>query len=212
MAAADPWVHARTHLRADNMMRLISVANILPKGLYVENAVRVSSGPRPQRRVGAVPSAAAPASQRSPRRRAPCIPQGPLPLPQAPGPFKGRLPHAPAGAPPYTRALVQVAKRELALECDYRHEAAAQARFRELVLADPSLAPHFNVPAVVPELCTGSVLTTHWVPGVHIDQVRCGAVRCGAGPRGAASLASWPLCAAKLRTPEGRWPLQQKVQ
>lgn len=25
----------------DNLMRLISVANILPKGLYVENAVKV---------------------------------------------------------------------------------------------------------------------------------------------------------------------------
>lgn len=99
-----PGVAKSIEADVDNMMRLIRVANILPKGLYVENAVRV-------------------------------------------------------------------AKRELALECDYRHEAVAQARFRELVLADPSLAPHFNVPAVVPELCTGSVLTTHWVPGVHIDQV-----------------------------------------
>ncbi len=30
---------------ADNLMRLISIANILPKGLYVENAVKVSHQP-----------------------------------------------------------------------------------------------------------------------------------------------------------------------
>ncbi len=33
---------------ADNLMRLISVANILPKGLYVENAVKVREGGREQ--------------------------------------------------------------------------------------------------------------------------------------------------------------------
>eukprot|EP00967_Tisochrysis_lutea_P099139 scaffold147049_cov20-Tisochrysis_lutea.AAC.2 len=39
-----------------------------------------------------------------------------------------------------TRAPVQVAKRELALECDYSWEAASQARFKQLVEADKSLA------------------------------------------------------------------------
>jgi aarF domain-containing kinase len=28
----------------DNLMRLISIANILPKGMYVENAVKVRGG------------------------------------------------------------------------------------------------------------------------------------------------------------------------
>lgn len=87
----------------DNLMRLIKVANILPKGLYAEEAARV-------------------------------------------------------------------AKKELALECDYRWEAAAQRRFAALIGGDPQLAPHFNVPAVIPDLCSGAVLTTEWVPGVHIDK------------------------------------------
>ena len=85
-------------------MRLIRVANLLPRGLYVENAVAV-------------------------------------------------------------------AKKELALECDYTYEAAAQARFAQLVAEDPFCAQHFRVPAVVPELSSRRILTSEWAPGIHIDRV-----------------------------------------
>eukprot|EP00878_Enallax_costatus_P015605 GHUV01016345.1.p1 GENE.GHUV01016345.1~~GHUV01016345.1.p1 ORF type:complete len:333 (+),score=72.48 GHUV01016345.1:401-1399(+) len=88
----------------DNLMRLINIANILPKGLYVENAVRV-------------------------------------------------------------------AKRELALECDYTYEAAAQQKFRQLVQNDKHLSQVFYVPEVIPELSGKQVLTTEWVNGVAIDKV-----------------------------------------
>ncbi len=64
----------------------------------------------------------------------------------------------------------QVAKRELALECDYSYEARCQAKFRELVMADTDFALHVRVPDVVPELCTPRLLITEWVPGVHIDK------------------------------------------
>lgn len=85
-------------------MRLIRVANLLPKGMYVENAVTV-------------------------------------------------------------------AKRELAMECDYRYEASAQERFARLVREDPECNTIFHVPDVVRELSAEKVLTTHRVHGVHIDAV-----------------------------------------
>lgn len=68
----------------------------------------------------------------------------------------------------------QVAKRELALECDYSYEARCQAKFRELVMADTDFALHVRVPDVVTELCTPRLLTTEWVPGVHIDKASIG--------------------------------------
>ena len=70
------------------------------------------------------------------------------------------------------RALKQVAKRELALECDYSYEARCQAQFRQLVAADPELRESVSVPDVVAELSTPRLLTTEWVPGAHIDKVR----------------------------------------
>ena len=66
--------------------------------------------------------------------------------------------------------MLQVAKRELALECDYSYEARSQKKFRELVMADTDFALHVRVPDVVSELCTPRLLTTEWVPGVHIDK------------------------------------------
>ena len=65
----------------------------------------------------------------------------------------------------------QVAKRELALECDYAYEARCQAQFRALVRGDPDLRDVVSVPDVVGELCTAHLLTTEWVPGAHIDKV-----------------------------------------
>lgn len=99
-----PGVARSIESDVDNLMRLIRVANILPKGLYVENAVKV-------------------------------------------------------------------AKRELRMECDYRYELQSQQRFKALIASDPLLSQHFHVPDVIPELSTEQVLTSEWVPGVHIDKV-----------------------------------------
>ena len=68
----------------------------------------------------------------------------------------------------------QVAKRELALECDYRWELASQQRFKALVSEDTELQQYVHVPAAVPELSTRSIMTSEWVQGVPIDKVRGG--------------------------------------
>ncbi len=104
MKVQYPGVAKSIESDVDNLMRLISVANLLPRGLYVENAVAV-------------------------------------------------------------------AKKELALECDYYYEAAAQARFADLVASDPYCSQNFRVPAVVPELSSQRVLASEWAPGIHIDKV-----------------------------------------
>lgn len=67
--------------------------------------------------------------------------------------------------------LTRVAKAELALECDYEYEAASQARYAACLAGEPDLASRFRVPAVVPGLSSRAVLTSEWVPGVHIDAV-----------------------------------------
>ncbi|KAG5176572.1 protein required for ubiquinone biosynthesis and for respiratory growth [Tribonema minus] len=71
----------------------------------------------------------------------------------------------------FVEEIVEVAREELKLECDYTLEAANQERFRALVQQDPELSKHVSVPAVVHELVTPQVLTTHMVRGVHIDRV-----------------------------------------
>ena len=68
---------------------------------------------------------------------------------------------------------MQVAKKELSLECDYAHEARCQQRFKGLVAAHPDLRDHVNVPDVIPALSSRSVLASEFVPGAHIDKVRC---------------------------------------
>ena len=40
-------------------------------------------------------------------------------------------------------------------------------------MADTDFALHVHVPDVVSELCTPRLLTTEWVPGVHIDKASC---------------------------------------
>lgn len=80
--------------------------------------------------------------------------------------------------------VTQVAKRELAIECDYENELECQERFGRLINNDPTLSPHFHVPAVIPELSSARVLASEWVPGVHIDRVR---------------LSCWPKWAAVLQ-------------
>jgi len=104
MKVQYPGVAKSIESDVDNLMRLISVANLLPRGLYVEQAVKV-------------------------------------------------------------------AKKELALECDYYYEAAAQARFADLVASDSYCVQNFRVPAVVPELSSQRVLASEWAPGIHIDKV-----------------------------------------
>ncbi|KAG2446128.1 hypothetical protein HXX76_000725 [Chlamydomonas incerta] len=99
-----PGVARSIESDVDNLMRLIAVANVLPRGMYVENAVKV-------------------------------------------------------------------AKRELALECDYTYELACQQRFRRLFATDPALGRAFHVPDVVPELSSARILTSEWVKGVPIDRV-----------------------------------------
>lgn len=65
----------------------------------------------------------------------------------------------------------QVAKKELKLECDYVYEARCQTKFVELIEEDADFQAIMHVPKVIPELCSHSVLTSEWVPGVHIDKV-----------------------------------------
>lgn len=67
----------------------------------------------------------------------------------------------------YLDSVLQVARKELKLECDYGYEAACQTRFRELMADDNN----FIVPEVFTELSAGTVLTSEFVPGIPIDQV-----------------------------------------
>ncbi|XP_012499860.1 PREDICTED: atypical kinase ADCK3, mitochondrial [Propithecus coquereli] len=62
--------------------------------------------------------------------------------------------------------LIDVLKRELALECDYQREAACAKKFRELLKDHP----FFYVPEIVDELCSPHVLTTELVSGFPLDQ------------------------------------------
>uniref|UniRef100_A0A8D0AB14 Atypical kinase COQ8A, mitochondrial n=1 Tax=Sander lucioperca TaxID=283035 RepID=A0A8D0AB14_SANLU len=62
--------------------------------------------------------------------------------------------------------LIDVMRRELALECDYIREAQCAKKFRELLKDHP----FFYVPEVIEELCSSHVLTTELVPGFPLDQ------------------------------------------
>ncbi|KAM6219602.1 atypical kinase COQ8A, mitochondrial [Rhynchocyon petersi] len=62
--------------------------------------------------------------------------------------------------------LIDVLRRELALECDYQREAACAKKFRELLRDHP----FFYVPEIVDELCSPRVLTTELVSGFPLDQ------------------------------------------
>ena len=70
-------------------------------------------------------------------------------------------------APPglYLDRIIDVAREELAEECDYVLEAGYQSRFGSLLADDPE----FVVPEVVQDLSTANVLTSTWVDGVPID-------------------------------------------
>ncbi|KAG7232473.1 hypothetical protein INR49_008821 [Caranx melampygus] len=62
--------------------------------------------------------------------------------------------------------LIDVMRKELALECDYIREAQCAKKFRELLKDHP----FFYVPEVIEELSSNHVLTTELVPGFPLDQ------------------------------------------
>lgn len=62
--------------------------------------------------------------------------------------------------------LIDVMRRELALECDYVREAQCARTFKELLKDQP----FFYVPDVIDELSGKHVLTTELVPGFPLDQ------------------------------------------
>ncbi|XP_068564994.1 atypical kinase COQ8A, mitochondrial isoform X2 [Cebidichthys violaceus] len=62
--------------------------------------------------------------------------------------------------------LIDVMRKELALECDYIREAQCAKKFKELLKDHP----FFHVPEVIEELCGSHVLTTELVPGFPLDQ------------------------------------------
>uniref|UniRef100_A0A8C5PJV3 Atypical kinase COQ8A, mitochondrial n=1 Tax=Leptobrachium leishanense TaxID=445787 RepID=A0A8C5PJV3_9ANUR len=62
--------------------------------------------------------------------------------------------------------LIEVLSRELALECNYKREAACAKKFKELLKDHP----FFYVPTVVDDLCGEHVLTTELVSGFPLDQ------------------------------------------
>ncbi|XP_062406365.1 atypical kinase COQ8A, mitochondrial [Sardina pilchardus] len=64
--------------------------------------------------------------------------------------------------------LIDVMRRELALECDYIREAKCAKKFKELLKDHP----FFYVPDVVDELSSRLVLTTELVPGFPLDQAQ----------------------------------------
>jgi predicted unusual protein kinase regulating ubiquinone biosynthesis (AarF/ABC1/UbiB family) len=65
------------------------------------------------------------------------------------------------GSKPNSSYLKQVAKDELARECDYKLEASNQKRFRELLKDEKAL----YVPRVYDEFSNTRVLATELVPG-----------------------------------------------
>ncbi|CAL8313913.1 unnamed protein product [Lota lota] len=62
--------------------------------------------------------------------------------------------------------LIDVMRRELALECDYIREAQCALKFKELLKDQP----FFYVPDVIAELSSTHVLTTELVAGFPLDQ------------------------------------------
>ena len=66
----------------------------------------------------------------------------------------------------YVENVVEVMKRELLDECDYRREAACMRRFQGLLAGDAV----FELPRVYEELSTRQVLFTGFVEGEPFDK------------------------------------------
>eukprot|EP00210_Caulerpa_lentillifera_P004148 g3954.t1 len=72
----------------------------------------------------------------------------------------------------YVETMVNVMRKELAMECDYEYELKSQKIFKELIESDEKCKVHFRVPQVYPSLSSKRILTSDWSPGVPIDRVR----------------------------------------
>ena len=226
-----PGVARSIESDVDNLMRIISIANILPKGLYVESAAKVSTYSLPSRSLGqactllffvsSVSIRSTYSEQKPPEfelQECPTSVWAPLCSPNASDKCTGisqaslnvhiqlkirsteSHKHWPSSlaAKKELRQVnscyainpqawvvcqtvpanefkhckpEQVAKKELKLECNYVYEARCQTKFVELIEEDPDFHEVMHVPKVIPELCSDSVLTSEWVPGVHIDKV-----------------------------------------
>lgn len=70
-------------------------------------------------------------------------------------------------------------------------------RFKQLIEDDKDFRDVMNVPAVIPELSSNSVLCTEWVPGVHIDKVRLR--NCSSGRAGEATSFTRPYAGVSTR-------------
>jgi len=66
----------------------------------------------------------------------------------------------------YLEEALNVAKKELAWECDYKREAAATNKFRKALANNPDI----HIPQVIPELTSNLVLTTEFVEGITVDK------------------------------------------
>lgn len=82
----------------------------------------------------------------------------------------------------YVEAAAAVAKKELALECDYVREGECAARWGALLAGDKTgLAAAVRAPRPFPGLTTRRVLATEFLPGAPIDAVAADAP--GAAPQ-----------------------------
>ncbi len=68
----------------------------------------------------------------------------------------------------YLENIIKTARVELKRECDYRYEAESQERFRVLLADDPDLV----VPEVIHSASSERVLTSQWLDGIPLDQVK----------------------------------------
>ncbi|XP_066981627.1 uro-adherence factor A [Macrobrachium rosenbergii] len=66
----------------------------------------------------------------------------------------------------YVDSVIEVAKRELGWECDYKREASCTEEYRQLIRP----YPEFYVPEIVPELCTAQIFTSELIEGVPVDK------------------------------------------
>nr|CAB3220017.1 aarF domain-containing protein kinase 4 [Phallusia mammillata] len=66
----------------------------------------------------------------------------------------------------YMDKFIDVARRELAWECDYEREAEFSRMFREALAGEEM----YGVPEIIPELSSKRVLTTELISGIPINQ------------------------------------------
>ncbi|KAL0609328.1 Atypical kinase COQ8A, mitochondrial [Plecturocebus cupreus] len=136
-----PGVAQSINSDVNNLMAVLNMSNMLPEGLRLGGWVKGRSGWQE--------SALGSGDQGGASLQSPLPTDALLPCP-------GLFPEH----------LIDVLRRELALECDYQREAACARKFRELLKGHP----FFYVPEIVDELCSPHVLTTELVSGFPLDQ------------------------------------------